>query len=75
MTKQQLIADKKRQLSLAEDNLRVAEQNKEVAARIVSELKTALNDMGVSEGRARKGKVELPDDVKLKLKAGLTGKK
>lgn len=72
MTKQERIADVKRQLRLAEDNLRVAEQNKEIAARIVSELKSGLTLMGVSEGRARKGRVELPDSVKLQLQSNLT---
>lgn len=70
MTKQQRIADIKRRLALAEDLERVANQNKEIATRIVSELKSALDEMGVQKGRLKKQ--FLTDEDILSIEASLT---
>lgn len=73
MTNRQRIAEVKRQLSIAEDNLRVAEQNKELATRNVSELKSLLDELGGSEGRARKGKKKvLTNQDILNIKSSIT---
>lgn len=71
-TKQQHIALYKRQVKAGEEMMQVSQQNYETAARLVSEAKSALEELGAPKGQARKGKNQLPDALKLKLTAGLT---
>lgn len=73
MNKQQQIAELNRQIKVGSELMQVAKQNHEVAARIVSEAQSALNELGGSKGQARKGsKHKLSEETKLKLKASLT---
>lgn len=72
MTKQQQIQFLSRQKKIGEELMQVAIQNYEAAARSVSEAVSALETLGASIGQPRKGRKELPEEVKLSLRAGLT---
>ena len=52
----------------------VAMQNFSLAARLESEAKSALEELGVQPERARKGRYELPANVKMALQARMTRK-
>ncbi len=70
MNKTKQIEFYKTQLKTARELKAVAEQNYNIAARLESEAKSALEMLGASSGRSRKG--GLTEEQKLKLKASLT---
>lgn len=72
MNKKQHIELLNRLIKTGEDMKQVAVQNYNAAERSVCEAKAALRELGAPEGRTRKGKYELPDEIKMALKGGLT---
>lgn len=72
MDKRKQIAIYKQHLKIARDLKEVAKQNYETAARLESEAITALEELGVQQERARKGKDVLSASVKVSLIANLT---
>lgn len=71
MNKSQQISFYKKQLETSKQMKAVAEQNYSIAAQLESEAQSALNMLGNSSGRTRKGNA-LSDLEQLKLKASLT---
>lgn len=73
MNKQQHITILKRQVKLGEELMQVAKQNFKAAARSVSEARSALVELGASNGPARKGKrITLTEEEKMSLKSSMT---
>ncbi len=72
MTKRDQISFYKRQVKTSEELKEVAMQNYNLAARLETEARSALLELGAKEGQGRKVKYELPNDVKASLLGNLT---
>lgn len=70
MNKQSQISFYKKQIRSAQELRAIAEQNIAIATRIESEAKSALEVLGATPERSRKGK-SLPEQIKNSLLANL----
>ncbi|MBA4155041.1 hypothetical protein [Flavobacterium sp.] len=71
MNRTEQISFYKRQLNSARELRAVAEQNISIATQLESEAKSALEMLGASTERSRKGNV-LPEQLRNSLRASLT---
>lgn len=73
MTKREKELKYKKMIAMAQNLKAVAEQQMIMATRIESEAKSALDELGVSTGQARRGKTDvLSESDKLELLGSLT---